>query len=289
MLQDKYFQRLGFSREEAEKVTKPSKENLDKIMEAHLARITFDNLSQHGLPHTASLAVEKTAKKILDEKRGGFCFELNGLLSELLLELGYSVKRIPAIVHAGDVGGFRRMPTHLVLVVSNPQNQEEELFVDVGFGEPPINSIKYELGVEQETPEGMLSRLVKCSDDPEAVVLEWKLGEEWLPRLKWPFEHPGKALHLFQEGLDATLDDGSIFHQKLIVCKIDRKEKISLAGSRLKITSPRFGPNSQATVEDLGSIEEVHKVLEERFNVPKAKDLDLEKSKAAKPEVWAQM
>lgn len=288
MLQEKYFDRLGFTKDEVESLSELNKENLDRIIEAHLANITFDNLSQHGLPYTASLDMEKTKRKIIDERRGGFCFELNGLLGELLLELGYTVKRVPAIVHSAEEG-FRIRATHLVLIVSTPEKEDDQWFCDVGFGEPAINSLRYELDAEQETPEGMVSRLVNCQEDSDSVILEWNREGEWLPRLKWVFDHPGQVLSLFREGLDVVLGESSIFYEKLIVCKIDRNKKVSLAGNSLKITSPRFGAASKAEVKDLETPEAVQKTLEEMFHVPNADLLDLEKSKKAEPGMWSWM
>ena len=286
MLRSRYFDRLGFSEEAADSLSTPSKENLDKIVEAHLEHITFDNLSQHGLPFTASLDAERTSQKILDEKRGGFCFEPNGLLGEFLLEVGYPVKRVPAIVHAGPEVQFDKMPTHLVLIVSASGG---DWFVDVGFGEPAIHPLKYEFDIEQETPEGMVSRIVRHTeggDGSNAAILEWKKGDAWSPRLKWEFDHPGQELAHFEAGLNATLDESSIFHQKLIVCKINRNEKITLAGARLKRTSPRFGSESKTTVKELESEEEVKRTLEEQFGVLDAAPLDLTRSHKAEPDLW---
>ena len=286
MLESRYFNRLGFSEQEGEALRVPSRENLATIVEAHLQRVTFDNLSQHGLPFTASLDRKKTAQKILDEKRGGFCFELNGLLSELLLELGYPVKRLPAIVHAGSDVGFRGMPTHMILIVTASEN---EWLVDVGFGEPAIHPLKYELNIEQWTPDGMVSRIIKCADSNVDAILEWKKDETWSPRLKFQWEHPGQDLAAFQNGLDYTLSKTSIFYQKLIVCKINRNEKVSLAGTRLKRTAPRFGLDSKVEIKELGCEEEVKRILEKEFGVLDAAPLDLSKSKTADPEVWTQL
>ena len=294
MLRSRYFDRLGFSDEEANALSnnKPSKESLDKIMEAHLKEINFENLSQHGLPYAPSLDMKYTAKKVLDEQRGGFCFELNGLLAELLLELGYNVKRVPAIVHVADIG-FDHMPTHLVLVVSVPGKEDiEEWFVDVGFGEPAIHSLHYELSTVQQTPEGMTTRMVACPKDSDCAILEWKKegldDEHWVPRLKWKFQHPGQPLEEFQPALEEVLKETSIFHKKALVVWIDRNQKVSLSGTKWKRTSPRFGPNKQVTVKQFGSFDEVKEVLQKDFGVEAADKLILTRSIEADPEVWDQ-
>ena len=293
-LQSRYFDRLGITQPEVQE--SPSQENLAKIVEAHLARITFDNLSQHGLPLWPTLNTTKTAQKILEEKRGGFCYEVNGLLAELLVELGYPVKRVPAIIHAET--GFRDISTHVILVVTA---SGKDWYVDVGLGEPPLHPLKYELNTEQVTPEGMESRIVLQScpgggettttkkTDSMVAILEWKKGQDWLPRLKWDFDHPGQDLKDFKDGLDYTLGNTSIFHKKLIVCKITRDEKLTLSGTRLKRTTPRFGPNSRVTVEELESDEDIQRVLEEKFGLSDASPLDLSKSRAAEPAIWGHL
>ena len=294
-LQSRYFDRLGISEPEAHELSSnPSKENLAKIVEAHLACITFDNLAQHGLPLIPTLDTTITAQKILDEKRGGFCYEVNALLAELLLELGYPVKRVPAVIHAEL--GFRDISTHVILIVTA---SGRDWYVDVGLGEPPIHPLKYELNTEQKTPEGMESRIViQCQggdnnsetrDGSVVSILEWKRGNAWLPRLKWEFDHPGQDLKDFQPGLDYTMGDTSIFHKKLIVCKINRDEKLTLSGTRLKRTTPRFGPDSIAIVEELESEEEIKKILEDKFGISDASSLDLTKSRAAEPEMWGHL
>lgn len=270
-----------------------SKENLEKLVEAHLSMVTFDNLSQHGLPFPPKLDVKALTNKILDNKRGGFCFELNGLFAELLLELGYHVKRVPAIVYASSEIGFRHEPTHLILIVSTPSAEEVtmEWVVDVGFGEPAIHPLQYTMNIEQKTPEGMISKLIQCKEDPHSVELHWKphTSDNWIPRLRWDWKHPGQELSDFQSALDVILAESSIFSQKLIVCKITRDEKISLAGTRFKRTSPRFGPDKVETIEQYESLEKVQSVLKEDFEILDSEGLDLTQSKKAASEVWSQM
>ena len=79
-IKDLYFERIHLDEEGLGE--DPTLEKLTKIQEAHLKHIPFENLSQHGCDRPACLDVESVVDKVLHAKRGGFCFELNGLFSE---------------------------------------------------------------------------------------------------------------------------------------------------------------------------------------------------------------
>ena len=152
---------------------------LRRLVEAHLRYIPFENLSLHGCRQgndddepPIPLSLPLLHDKILRRKRGGCCFELNGLLGYYLLELGYSVvKLVPCWIYAGPERGhsssrrakFRTRQTHAFLLARTPGG-EESFIVDVGLGEPPLHPLQYGpsmLGVTQRTPDGMQSRVVQ--------------------------------------------------------------------------------------------------------------------------------
>jgi N-hydroxyarylamine O-acetyltransferase len=61
----------------------------------HVLQIPFENLDiQHKKPF--DLHIESIYKKIVDDHRGGFCYELNLLFNELLTSLGYQSRVIEA-------------------------------------------------------------------------------------------------------------------------------------------------------------------------------------------------
>ena len=151
---------------------------LRRLVEAHLRYIPFENLSLHGCRPGGGddeppipLSLPLLHDKILRRKRGGCCFELNGLLGHYLLELGYFVKLVPCWIYAGPERGhsssrrakFRTRQTHAFLLARTP-GVEESFIVDVGLGEPPLHPLRYGpsvLGVTQRTPDGMQSRVVQ--------------------------------------------------------------------------------------------------------------------------------
>jgi N-hydroxyarylamine O-acetyltransferase len=300
-LSPRYYDRLKL--DPATLDSAPSLSKLQRIQEAHLAQIPFENSAQHGtIGGPAVLNVAATAVKILDRKRGGFCYELNGLLADFLEELGYGVTRVLAFVNSDQ--GFREVATHMFLVVyCLPDTTDESMhYVDVGFGEPPIHPLRYDekhFGAEQRTPEGMRSKISRPeSDDSEDIVIcEWYRSGQWIPRLRWSLRDSklrssGPKADDLSRSLAWVQEESSIFSLKLIACILTRDKKITLAGNQLKITGPpRFADNDDAVVsiQHLDSVKEVRDAMSEIFDIPLAESegLDLAKSLSADPSVWS--
>jgi N-hydroxyarylamine O-acetyltransferase len=300
-LSPRYYARLKL--DPAALDSKPSLSKLQMIQEAHLAQIPFENAAQHGaVGGPAVLNLAATAAKVLDRKRGGFCCELNGLLAEFLKEEGYGVTRVLAFVHSDQ--GFREVASHMILVVCClPDTADETMhYVDVGFGEPPIHPLRYDeehFGAEQQTPEGMRSKISQPETDDSAdiVILEWCRLGQWIPRLRWSLRDSklrssGPTVDNVSHSLAWVQEESSVFSQKLIVCSLTRDKKVTLAGKQLKITGPpRFADNYAAAVsiQPLDSVEEVRDAMREFFAIPLAETegLDLVKSLSADPAVWS--
>ena len=119
-----YFDRIQYIGD-----TSPTLANLRDIHRAHLMTIPFENLSIH-IPRPIILEESALFEKIVNEKRGGFCFEQNGLFYAVLTELGYDVQRLEANVH--HEGGDYGVPmNHMCLLVTIDGIR---YLADVGFG-----------------------------------------------------------------------------------------------------------------------------------------------------------
>ncbi|HEY6277498.1 MAG TPA: arylamine N-acetyltransferase [Streptosporangiaceae bacterium] len=97
---------------------------------AHLLAVPFENMSIH-LSEPISLAEDDLLDKIVNRRRGGFCYELNGAFALLLEALGAGVKRVAARVYGQD--GLGPPFDHLALVV-RPADGSGPWLADVGFG-----------------------------------------------------------------------------------------------------------------------------------------------------------
>ncbi len=134
------------------------------VHRAHVFSIPFENLDPHrGVP--VSLEPEVLERKLVTERRGGYCFEQNLLLAGALEELGHVVEPMLARVRSGAPEGTIRPRSHLVLRV---RDGADTWLADVGFGlGTPIEPIPFAAGAEVEQL-GWRFRLIE--DDRELVL-----------------------------------------------------------------------------------------------------------------------
>ncbi len=107
----------------------PTQATLRALHAAHVEAVPFENLDIHaGRPIV--LNEEALFDKIVRRHRGGFCYELNGLFSALLAQLGFRVTRLSAGV-LGEDGAFGPDFDHMILLVE----LDDRWLADVGFGD----------------------------------------------------------------------------------------------------------------------------------------------------------
>lgn len=138
---DLYLKRIGMKRP-----TSLNKEYLDELVLAHQCSVPFENLDIYDLRKPISIIPRDIFEKVVVRKRGGYCFELNGLFVLLLQALGYDAYSCPC---RGARPG---------MVVPSPVRHRgnivrldgEYLFCDVGYGGPmPPGSVVLEDGTRQ--------------------------------------------------------------------------------------------------------------------------------------------
>ena len=138
---DAYLGRIGLS----------DRPDIAEVHRAHATTIPFENLDSHrGI--AVSLASEDIERKLVDERRGGYCFEQNLLLAGALEALGADVDLYLARVRYGAPAGVIRPRTHLVLGV---HADGETWHADVGFGLGTLlEPLPFGPGAEHEQPGG---------------------------------------------------------------------------------------------------------------------------------------
>src|SRR6185312_1179403 len=118
-----YFARIGF-----EDDAQPDLRTLTGLHRLHAAAIPFENLDVQ-LGRKLTIDVSEAYDKIVMRKRGGWCFEQNGLFGWALREIGFDVARATAGVMRETLGDVQ-MGNHLCLLVQ----LDRPYLADVGFG-----------------------------------------------------------------------------------------------------------------------------------------------------------
>ncbi len=138
-----YLARIAYSG-----ATDPSSETLRQLHRAHLFHVPFENLDI-GLNRPIVCDQSRFVHKIVEEKRGGFCYEMNGAFAWLLTELGFKVTLLSARVGRAD-GSVGPEFDHLTLRV----DLDEPWLADVGFGESFLDPLRLKPGIEQPQDNG---------------------------------------------------------------------------------------------------------------------------------------
>ena len=121
-----------------------------RLHRAHQIAVPFENLSIH-LSEPISLEESDLVDKIVQRRRGGFCYELNGLVALLLEALGVRVSRVAARVHGES--GFSPPFDHLALIV-RPADGSGPWLADVGFGRHSDYPLLLDRRAGQDDPAG---------------------------------------------------------------------------------------------------------------------------------------
>src|SRR5207253_5672902 len=122
----------------------PNADTLRQIHRAHLLAVPFENLD---IPLKRKIVCEEESflRKIVERRRGGFCYEMNGAFAALLRAMGFRVTLLSARVPQPD-GGDGLEFDHLTLRV----DFEEPYLADVGFGDSFMEPLRLKTGIEQE-------------------------------------------------------------------------------------------------------------------------------------------
>ena len=114
-----------------------SKDALDVLVRAHLMSVPFEDLDIYELGREVSLEIDDVFDKIVRRRRGGFCFELNGLFCALLEALGFECRAIAVrVLFEGEFPPTGHRSTIVTLA------DGKRVVCDVGFGGPtPLGAL----------------------------------------------------------------------------------------------------------------------------------------------------
>lgn len=127
-------------------------DSLTRLQLAHLQTVPFEALAIFA-GRSVTTDDNWTFSKVVDQQRGGWCFELNGAFAQLLQTLGFHVQHLGAAVL---LNGPTKVIDHLVLEVT----LDQPYLVEVGFGDDaPIVPLPLQKAGPIETRAGIFEFL----------------------------------------------------------------------------------------------------------------------------------
>lgn len=204
--------------------------SLRYLQVAHLLSVPFENLSIHwGEP----IVLDEAAlfEKVVVRRRGGFCYELNGLFAALLRELGFDVDLLAAEVARED-GGYGPPFDHLALRV----HVGEGRLVDVGFGDSFREPLRLDASGEQV--EGSDAFRIDAVGD-RRVLSRRGVGDVWAPQYRFGLEPHDLAEYEPMCRYHQTSPD-SHFTRNRVCSLATATGRITLSGMKLVETEKRF-------------------------------------------------
>lgn len=117
---------------------------LTRLHKQHVHQVPFENLDIY-YKRGFDLNIERVYKKIINDMRGGFCYELNLLFSWLLNEIGFSSRIIASRIF-NEVGILGPEFDHMSVYVKT----KKEFLLDVGYGDLFVTPIEITSGVQSD-------------------------------------------------------------------------------------------------------------------------------------------
>ena len=212
--------------------------------------VPFENLDI-TLGYPIALSVDSFLDKIVNRRRGGFCYELNSAFAWLLRELGFSVKFLTARVFKDEVPGPEF--SHLLLQIK----VEQTVIGDVGFGDSFLLPL-----VPGEHPCYQLDRFYQVIKENDLWTMRQKRHDDsWEPR--YIFDMKPYQLDDFSTMCAYHQNsDMSIFTRSTVCSRATRQGRVTYTNGRLILND---GIDRQETVvEDKKSLRDI---LQNHFDV----------------------
>jgi N-hydroxyarylamine O-acetyltransferase len=246
-----YLERIGY-----DQPVQPDAKTLIGLHRAHLLTVPFENLDIH-LAKPIRLTESALWEKIIVHRRGGFCYELNGMFAWLLKEIGFEVTYLNGRVYNSEEMRGRDFD-HLTLLVEIP-NENVPWLADIGFGDSFVEPLRVEFNSQQA--QGLRAfRLEKVEDgiDLWRRDIDGSWERQYFFDLKprnFPSDYEGSCLY-------HQTSPKSSFTREKVISRATPKGRVSLDGKNLTITT-----NGKRTKQPVDSDDEYRELLRACFGV----------------------
>ena len=244
-----YFARIGYAGSRT-----PTLETLRALHELHPAAIAFENLDVL-LGRRVRIDMGSVQHKLLADKRGGYCFEQNGLFGQVLRTLGFSVTGLAARVVFGYPPEHVRR-SHMLLKIDLP---EGPYIADVGFGgRAPSAPMDLDVPDEQSTPHGGF-RLARVGNSFEQQT---RIDGAWQTIYRFSLEEQSRQDYEMANWYVCTHPD-SEFRVRLMVARLPPGKRLGLLNNQFSI----HHMDGRSERRTLHSAAEIAEVLETEFAI----------------------
>ncbi|MEW6707351.1 MAG: arylamine N-acetyltransferase [Pseudomonadota bacterium] len=243
-----YFERIGF-----EGSLRPDHATLAAIHRLHSRAIPFENLNPWlGLPVLLDPAALHA--KLVEGHRGGYCFEHNLLLANVLRQVGFAVTMLAARVLWNAPPESARPRTHMLLRV---ELDGESLLVDGGFGRMTLTGpLKLQAQGPQDTPH---ERFRLLREDGE-LLMQAEVGGEWRSAYRFDLQ-PQQQVDFELTSWYLCHHPESHFRHRLIAARTRADGRDTLLNNELT----RHALDGRSETQTFGSVADLRTALQEVF------------------------
>ncbi len=256
---DAYFHRIGYSGARSATLA-----TLRAIHARHAEAIPFENLNPLlGLP--VPLDPASLERKLVQDRRGGYCFEQNLLLGEALRALGFQVTGLAARVMWNARENAVPPRGHMLLRIDLAG---VPYIADVGFGGLTLTGpLRLEAGVEQETPHEPYRLLASDA----TFVLQARIRDGWKSLYRFDLQEQPRPDYEVTNWYLSNHPD-SRFVRNLVAARPTAGRRYALFNLELSVHHLRGDTERHV----LGSVPEIRAVLENQFliRLPEVPQLD---------------
>jgi N-hydroxyarylamine O-acetyltransferase len=205
----------------------PTLEVLRELCALHPRAIPFENLDVL-LKRPVRVDLASIQAKLVEGRRGGYCFEQNGLFAAVLRTLGFDVTPLAARVQWARPEGHVGARTHMLLRIELP---EGAFLADVGFGGMTLTApLRVEPEAEQDTGRGVF-RLAPIGEE---LQLQARLPAGWAPMYQLSLT-PQQPIDYEMYNWFVSTHPGSPFTTNLMAAWVAEDRRYGLANNQLSI------------------------------------------------------
>ena len=217
----------------------PDEDYLIQLHIGHLTHIPFETFDLIDLKQL-NITPDYVFERIVRQRRGGVCYQMNGLFSSMLRKVGYHVQLIPCNVYDIENDAYLHARSHLSLLVTLDNN--ERFLCDVGFSRDFLTPLFFRMDCVQFASNGFF-RLSRTSDglfyqvergflpetDPEPIAsMRTRIVDidpqriHWIVSYRFPFDFTDKpiAVDYFEDTCPFIVNSPKVILNHCSICRI---------------------------------------------------------------------